>query len=84
MKIHGGDNWNKVSWMKIHDGESEMPIDVWSMVVTTDQSPRMKILGGESQKHKDENPWWWYNLKSPMMKIHGGDNPEMPKDENPW
>ena len=48
--------------MKIYDGEPEMPIDAWSMVVNlTDQSPRMKIPGGESEMPIDENLWWWYN-----------------------
>ena len=35
----------------------------------TDQSPRMKIPGGESE--------------SPRMKIHGGEITEIPIDENP-
>ena len=33
--------------MKIYDGESEMPLDVQSMVVKTDQGLQMKIYGGE-------------------------------------
>ena len=50
MKIYGGDNWNKGSWMKIHDGESEMPIDVWSMVVKIwNKGSWMKIHDGESE-----------------------------------
>ena len=45
--------------MKIHYGEPEMSIDALSTVVNlTDQSPRMKIPGGESEMPIDENLWW--------------------------
>ena len=35
--------------MKIYGGETEIPIDIQSMVVKTDQDPQMKIHGGESE-----------------------------------
>ena len=60
--------------MKIYDGESEMARDVWSMVVITDQSPYMKIYGGEiTNMPIDENLWWWklieaYRWKSMVVK----------------
>ena len=40
---------NRDPQMKIYGGESEMPIEVRSMVVKTDQGPQMKINGGESE-----------------------------------
>ena len=35
--------------MKIYGGEYEILIDVWSMVVKTDQGSWMKIYGSESE-----------------------------------
>ena len=43
--------------MKIYGSESEMPIDVWSMVVKTNQDSYMKIYDGESEMPVDENLW---------------------------
>ena len=73
MKIYGGDNWKKGSWMKIHDGETEMPIDVWSMVVKIwNKDSWMKIHDGESEMPIDV--WSMVVItESPRMKIHGGD-----------
>ena len=47
--------------MKIYGGETKMPIDVWSMVVITDQGLEMKIYGGE-------------NWNAHRCLIYGGDN----------
>ena len=43
----------------IYDGDmTEVPIDVLSMVVKTDQRPQMKIYGGETEMPVYENIWW--------------------------
>ena len=70
--------------MKIYDGESEMARDVWSMVVITNQSPYMKIYGGEiTNMPIDENLWWW-NWNAHGCLIYGGKITKMPIDENLW
>ena len=53
--------------MKIPSGESEMPIDVWSMVVNLKQ---MLI---------DENLWWWI-WNAHRCLIYGGDKSETKGD----
>ena len=47
--------------MKIYDGESEMPIDVWSMVV--------KIW----LRSINKNLWWWI-WNAHRFLIYGGEN----------
>ena len=51
--------------MKIYGGESEMPIDVWSMVVKIEMPIDVWSMGVKTEKKKkkliDENLWWWDN-----------------------
>ena len=84
MPIYGGDNLD-CSRMKIHGGESEMSIDVWSMVVNLKQmlidenlwwwiwnAHRCLIYGGEKLKQMliNENLWWWI-WNAHRCLIHG-------------
>ena len=64
IKIYGGDNLKSLR-MKIHGGEStEMPIDVWSMVVRITEMPmdvQSMMVRWLKQMLIDENLWWWDN-----------------------
>ena len=67
MEIYGGDNL-KCPQMEIYGGDkSEMPIDVWSMVVKNWSKPTdaWSMVVNLKQRLIDENLWWWKTDQSP-------------------